>query len=194
MVGDDSQITCGWVNLLSPRSSVHRVATQGVARVNPRPTLPAQLVLLSACLLVVRPVGHIDALSNLAAFMLNLVNSSSGSRKDFQWSIFVCHMPLTGQTGRDIPAFDYNSDLSNDVAATVHVFQPLAFSWDFPSDPVILSSTSVKLGFFFFPLRVHPCLLVSLPSWVIMPKLTGNVFLIICFYWKPWFPVLPPHL
>lgn len=118
-VADDSLITCGWVNLLSPQSSVHRVATQGVARVNPR---PAQLVLLSACLLVVRPVGHIDALSNLAAFLLNLLNSSGGSRKDFQWSIFVCHMSLTGQSGCcDIPAFDYHSAHSNDVAATVHV-------------------------------------------------------------------------
>lgn len=117
-----SQVTCGWINLLSPQSSVQRVAMQGVARVKPRPTPPAQLVLLSACLLVVRPVGHIDALSNLAAFMLNLVNSSSGSRKDFQWSIFVCHMLLTGQTGCcDIPAFDDHSALCNDVAAIVHV-------------------------------------------------------------------------
>lgn len=123
---EDSQITCGRVNLLSLWSSVHRVAMQGVARVKPRPTLPAQLVLPSACLLVVRPPGHTDALSSLVAFMLHLVNSSSGSRRDFHWSIIVCHTSVlnwvTGQTGCcDIPAFDYHSALCNDTSVTVHV-------------------------------------------------------------------------
>lgn len=54
---------------------------------------------------------------------------------------------------------------------SIFVSQRLIFSGDFPSDPVILSSTSVMSVFCFFPPCVHPCLHVSLPScWVYHAK------------------------
>lgn len=82
---------------------------------------------------------------------------------------------------------------------------PLAFLWfsifisqfgflvglsQWPNSPVILSFTRLKT------LCIPDCIcLLSLPpTGCITPKLTVNVFLITCFYWKPWFPVLPPRL
>lgn len=51
---------------------------------------------------------------------------------------------------------------------SIFVSQHLIFSWDFPSDPMILSSTSIS---FFLSPRVHPCLHASLPSyWVYHAK------------------------
>lgn len=41
---------------------------------------------------------------------------------------------------------------------------------------------------------IPACMCLSLPDGCIMPELPVNVFLITCFYWKPQFPVLPPHL
>lgn len=78
----------------------------------------AELVLPAAYLLVVRPPGHTDALSNPVAFMLHLVNSSSSSSKGVQqWNILSATW-LTGQAWCwDIPAFDYRSAL---LSVTVH--------------------------------------------------------------------------
>lgn len=44
------------------------------------------------------------------------------------------------------------------------------------------------------PTCIPACMCLSLPDGCIMPELPVNVFLITCFYWKPQFPVLPPHL
>lgn len=160
----------------------------------------ARYLLLSGA----RLPGHIDALSTTVAVMLNLVNSSS---RDFQqWNIIVCHMSvqnwLTGQTGCWDPWFLLSLCPLKSVTmcfachrprlwVSIFVSQLLIFSWDFPSDPVILSSTSINS---FAPKCILACMRLSLSGGCIMPKLPVNVFLITCFYWKPQFPVLPPHL
>lgn len=74
-------------------------------------------------------------------------------------------------------------------------FQPLIFSWDFPGDPLIPSSTPIKVYFFLSRACIAARMCLSLSCWVYhAKKLPVNVFLITCFYWKPWLPVLPPRL
>lgn len=88
----------------------------------PSTTLPAPLVLPSACLLVVRPSVCTDALWASLASTLHLVNSSSGSGRDFHRSIIVCPKLGDGSdwTLRCILASDYHPVLRNDVSITVH--------------------------------------------------------------------------
>lgn len=146
--------------------------------------------------------GHTDALSNTEAVILHLVNRSS-SRDFQQWNIIVCHMSvrnwLTGQTGCwDIPAFDYRSALwslfclSPSTSLGFHfcltTFDFLIGLSQWPSDLVL------HYNQFFPPKCIPACMRLSLSGGCITPKLLVNVFLITCFYWKPQFPVLPPHL
>lgn len=85
----------------------------------PSTTLPAPLVLPSACLLVVKPSVCTDALWASLASTVHLVNSSSGSGRDFHRSIIVC--PKLGDWMlRCILASDYHPVLCNDVSITVH--------------------------------------------------------------------------
>lgn len=88
----------------------------------PSTTLPAPLVLPSACLLVVKPSVCADALWASLASTRHLVNSSSGGGRDFRRSIIVCPKLGDGSAWmlRYILASDYHPVLCNDVSITVH--------------------------------------------------------------------------
>ena len=127
--------------------------------------------------------------------MLHLVNSRSR-----RWRIIVCQVFCL------VDESDWFWDLPASVTMplvrhrpclcfSIFVLQPLIFLMglsQWPTD-LVLHFTQ-NFFFFFFSSGVHPCLHVSLPAGCITPELPVNVFLITCFYWKPRFPVLPPHL
>lgn len=131
------------VNLLSLPSAVHSVARQGVARINHS---AHSTFLLLVC----------GRASSLAAFMLNTVNSSSGSRKRFRWSITILNW-LTDWM------FWYPPLWFSSWSATIHI----SSTWDFSNDPLILSSILGTKEF--------------LTTGFIWPKRHVNVFLITCF-------------
>lgn len=67
-----------------------------------------------------------------------------------------------------------------------HFYLPVFYVSNFSTDPLILSSISVVLKKSFPHGSRH--------AGLVMPEHPVRVLLITCFYWKPCFPVLPPHL